>query len=327
MSTVTSLRTVLALGLVGLAVALTMGWLARGSQHPGRAREEFTWTEVTSRAGWAPGYSFSAVVLHNTLWILGHHDGNWYSDDGRTWKKAVSNVDFTSGYSTFVVFKDEIYAIGGADNQSKPGRKAVWKSEDGVRWVLLTDDPAWSARVWHASVVSDGRIWLLGGYDGDYQSDVWYSGDGVEWTRVTATAPWRGRCMHASVAFNDKIWVLGGRRDMDAWWGTDFNDVWYSTDGNQWSHTTTSAGWSKRYGTGSVAWDGRLWLMGGSRLFRNNEVWFSKDGAHWVELGDAGWSPRFSAASVVFRDGVLVMGGKEGGGKFRNDVWRLARSE
>ena len=178
MSTITSRRTVLALGLVGLAVALTMGWLARGSQHLGRAREEFTWTEVTSRAGWAPGYSFSAVVLHNTLWILGHHDGNWYSDDGRIWKKAASNVDFTSGYSTFVVFKDEIYAIGGADDQSTPGRKAVWKSEDGVRWVLLTDNPAWSARVWHASVVSDGRIWLLGGYDGDYQSDVWYSRDG-----------------------------------------------------------------------------------------------------------------------------------------------------
>ena len=133
--------------------------------------------------------------------------------------------------------------------------------------------------------------------------------------------------MHASVAFDDKIWVLGGRRDMGAWWETDFNDVWYSTDGNQWSRTTTSAGWSKRYGIGSVAWDGRLWVMGGSRLFRNNEVWFSKDGAHWVELGDAGWSPRFAAASVMFRDAVWVMGGKEGGGKFRNDVWRLARSE
>lgn len=322
----TSRRALAVLCLLGLGVVSSACWIARGSRPPGGAREELTWVEVTPHAGWAPGYSFSAVVLNDTLWVLGQQDGNWCSTDGRTWTRAPSNVDFTGGYNTFVVFEDEIYAIGGADDRSKIDSKAVWKSSDGLHWVLLTDHPAWSARVWHTCVVSGDRIWLLGGYDGNYRSDVWSSPDGVEWRLSTEEAPWRGRCMHASVVFDDKIWILGGRRDIDSWWETDFNDVWCSSDGNQWTRAATSAGWSKRYGLGSAAWDGKLWVMGGSRFSANNEVWFSSDGAHWTKLGNASWSSRFSGASAVFRDGVWVIGGKEGGGKFRNDVWRLARS-
>jgi hypothetical protein len=238
--------------------------------------------------------------------------------------RAPSNVDFSDGYNAFVVHNEEIYAVGGTEDRSNLGRKSVWKSRDGTNWTLLTDHPPWSARVWHTCVVSKERIWLIGGYDGDYRGDVWSSPDGVEWTPSIAEAPWRGRCMHASVAFDDKMWVLGGRRDMDSWWESDFNDVWCSTDGNNWTCAATSAGWSRRYGFASAVWDDKLWVMGGSRFSPNNEVWFSTDGAQWTELDDASWSPRFSGASAVFHDGLWMLGGKEGGGKFRNDVWRLA---
>jgi leucine-zipper-like transcriptional regulator 1 len=287
--------------------------------------DSYRWTRVTAQAEWKPGYSFSALAFNNKLWVFGKSDGNWLSDDGKNWVRVQSNGDMpaASGYDSYVVFNNEVYAIGGTEDRSELGKKTVWKSSDGINWILLTQNPEWSARVWYTLVVLNDKIWLIGGYDGDDRNDVWHSGDGVNWERATANAPWAGRCMHASVIHDNKIWVMGGRSNMDGWWETQFNDVWYSTDGTNWMQATSSAGWSKRYGLASVSWDGKIWVMGGSRLFRNNEVWFSQDGTNWIELGEASWTPRFSLATVVFQNRVWIMGGKEGGGIFTNDVWHI----
>ena len=279
------------------------------------------WRNVTPHAEWEPGYSFTALGLRDTLWLFGHRKGTWYSAGGNRWSSAPPAG--VGDYNAYVLHDDYVFAIGGAEDQNHPARHAVWKSADGRSWQLVTDAPAWSPRVWHTATVHDGRIWLLGGYDGKYLNDVWYSEDGASWHRATAAAEWAGRCMHASVSFDGKLWVLGGRRDMESWWETDFNDVWSSVDGVAWRRVSSGAGWSKRYGMATVAWNGRLWVMGGTRLFRSNEVWSSIDGERWVAGGAADWSPRFALASTVFRDRVWVLGGKESGGRFTNDVWYL----
>jgi len=302
-----------------MAGALCLG-IATGYRAPMR------WVRVTGHADWSPGYSFTALGLRDTLRILGHREGNWHSADGSRWLRDSLSDESKSLYNAYVLLDDAIYAVGGADDQSHPARKGVWKSADGHRWQLLTDHPQWSARVWHAAVVHDGRIWLFGGYDGaEYKNDVWSSRDGVDWQLATPNAPWKGRCMHASVDFDGKLWVIGGRRDFENWWETDFNDVWSSADGVTWKRATSSAGWSKRYGVAAAAWNGELWVMGGTRFFRNNDVWSSRDGVDWTPRGRADWSPRFALASTVFRDRVYVLGGKESGGRFTNDVWYLAR--
>ncbi len=279
------------------------------------------WRNVTAHAEWEPGYSFAAIALRDTLWLFGHRKGtSWYSAEGSRWAPATPAAG-AGDYNAYVLHNGSVYAIGGAEDQNRPKRHGVWKSADGRSWRLVTDTPPWSPRVWHTATVHDGRIWLVGGYDGQYLNDVWYSEDGASWHRATSAAEWAGRCMHASVSFDGKLWVLGGRRDMESWWETDFNDVWSSVDGVRWSRASSRAGWSKRYGMAAVAWNGRLWVMGGTRLFRSNDVWSSADGASWVAHGAAGWSPRFALASTVFRDRVWVLGGKESGGRFTNDVW------
>ena len=281
------------------------------------------WVRLTSHAEWSPGYSFSVVGLRDTLWILGHREGNWYSADGVRWWKDTLGAVPSSRHNSYVALDGAIYAIGGADNQTHPVSRAVWKSIDGRRWQLLTDHPPWSARVWHTAVVHDHRIWLIGGFDGEYKNDVWSTADGVSWRLATPHAAWTGRCMHAAVDFDGELWVLGGRRNIERWWEIDFNDVWRSSDGVTWTRATGRADWSKRYGVAAVAWNEQLWVMGGSRLRRSNDVWSSRDGVAWTSRGHAGWSPRFSLASTVFRDRVWVLGGKEGGGVFTNDVWLL----
>ena len=285
------------------------------------ARSE--WELITPAAEWPDGYSFSSVNFRDELWVLGHAAGNFRSADGRTWTSAPSDVDFSHGYTVFVALEDAVYAIGGVEDRARMERKSVWRSKDGGHWTLLTDAPGWSARVWQACVAFDGRLWLLGGNDGSDRNDVWSSRDGAAWTQETAAAPWEGRCMHSAVAHDGQLWVLGGRREMDDWIETDFDDVWCSSDGRQWTRVTDSADWSPRFAAGSASWDGRLWMLGGSRFSQNNEVWSSLDGATWVEHEPAGWSPRFALAGTVFRNRLWVMGGKEGAGRFMNDVWAL----
>ena len=51
----------------------------------------------------------------------------------------------------------------------------------------------WSPRAYHAAVVHDGKIWVLGGgnYVPKYHAlnDVWSSSDGVHWERVDRARP------------------------------------------------------------------------------------------------------------------------------------------
>ena len=52
--------------------------------------------------------------------------------------------------------------------------------------LVLADDSAatdrWPARNDHSSVVFNGRLWVIGGYDGTNRlNDVWSSEDGVTW--------------------------------------------------------------------------------------------------------------------------------------------------
>lgn len=308
----------------GLSVAAVWGAVWNGSDMAGGSGN-YAWTGVAPQNQWSPGYAFTVLEFDNKLWAFGRSDGNWFSSDGKAWIKSYSLGDIPRGHNAYIVYNNRIYAIGGTEDRLRLGPKAVWSSNDGVSWKLVTDHPEWSARIWHQCAVFNGRLWLIGGYDGADRNDVWYSRDGVQWSQATVTAPWAGRCMHTSVVFKDRLWVLGGRRNMDGWWETDFNDVWYSADGVVWQRAVSSATWSKRFGHASVAWDGKLWVLGGSRLFPNNEVWFSEDGYRWTRLKNAEWTPRFSLASAVFQDKLWILGGKEGGGKFTNDVWYLQR--
>ena len=82
--------------------------------------DSYRWTQVTAHAEWKPGYSFSALAFNNKLWIFGKSDGNWVSDDGKNWVRVQSNGDMpaASGYDSYVVFNNEVYAIGGTEDRS-----------------------------------------------------------------------------------------------------------------------------------------------------------------------------------------------------------------
>ncbi len=106
------------------------------------------------------------------------------------------------------------------------------------------------------------------------------------------------------------------------------NDVWYSTDGENWTEATASAPWSKRIGHAVVAYDGKMWLLGGGKygvvsFEDNNDVWCSTDGSNWTKVtGSAAWAKRDGHTVVVYDNKMWLLGGEIGYTNTRyNDVW------
>ena len=95
----------------------------------------------------------------------------------------------------------------------------------------------------------------------------------------------------------------------------------------EWVKATDSAGWTGRVAFPVVAFDGRIWVLGGFTYpsGRNpepsNDVWYSANGVSWTEATDsAGWSKRYGHAAVVFEGKIWVLGGYDEIGVTR-DVW------
>ena len=176
--------------------------------------------------------------------------------------------------------------LGGTDGKT---RNDVWSSTDGETWTQVDAAAEWKARGGYTSVVFNGKIWVMGGYNVlneesiESFNDVWSSPDGSNWTQVDAAADWKARWGHTSVVFDSKIWVMGGYD------GTEyFNDVWSSPDGSNWTQVDAAADWKARERHTSVVFppDGagkKIWVMGGYDVDFNrlNDVWSSDNGQTW----------------------------------------------
>ena len=221
--------------------------------------------------------------------------------------------------------KNGIFVLGGDDGARK---NDVWWSADGKSWREETA-AAWPARSYHQAVSHQGRLYVLGGYDGvGSRNDVWSSVDGKSWRQETAAAAWSARYSHQVVSHRGLLYVLGGVA------GSSKNDVWSSADGKSWTEETAAA-WPKRFSHQVVSHRGRLYVLGGfgknNSLINTyyNDVWSSVDGKSWrEETATAAWSARYNYQAVS-RDGLLyVLGGYDGSGGYYggrlNDVWSSA---
>lgn len=175
-----------------------------------------------------------------------------------------------------------------------------------------------------------GKAWLLGGWNPANvpvtNSEVWSSADGVNWLLVTK-APWEGRHDAGYAVLNDKMWIVGGDKNSGAYQ----NDVWSSADGVNWVQVTDNVPWADRATQYVLAFNNRLWLMGGQQVFESspavvayNDVYSSADGVSWrLETPSAAWSPRgIIMGNVVFQGRMWVIGGGQYDVRtFNNDVW------
>jgi hypothetical protein len=170
-------------------------------------------------------------------------------------------------------------------------------------WVKVTDRAEWRARDSSGEVVFKDRIWILGGWFDSFNApprDVWSSADGKVWRLDAPEAPWKHSDLPMTVVFKDRIWLMGGWYNGRLPGHEASDDVWSSADGKVWDLATDKAGWSPRIAAGVVAFQGRIWILGGTENYYfgdekslKNDVWSSADGKVWrLEVEHAPWSPR-----------------------------------
>jgi hypothetical protein len=201
-------------------------------------------------------------------------------------------------------------------------------------WVKVTGQAGWQPRDSQGEVVYKDRLWLFGGWFDSHAAaprDVWNSADGKTWELVQREAPWRHGDLPMTVVFADKMWFMGGWYNGRLPGHSASSEVWSSTDGVSWEQATAKAQWSPRVAAATVAFKGRMWVLGGTEnpLFGDgqslkNDVWSSADGREWKRAtASAPWSPRAFHQAVVLNDRIYIFGGGNYVPKYHavNDVW------
>jgi hypothetical protein len=301
-------------------LVLVFGMLVSGLAGGDPGASGYHWTNVTTKAAFAPRDGAGALLFKDRMWLL----GGWNPRDKAHFPRICNNE--------------------------------VWSTRDGARWTLdkpntffdETFDPEsdWEGRHTAGYVVYKDKMWIVGGdvNQGHYHFDVWSSSDGRSWTHVNKErpVPWGPRALHYTLVFDDKIWVIGGQtmphfatadKGGQAAQATRFyRDLWNTTDGVHWQKVEPKEPyWSARGMIGGgVVFRGRMWVLGGGtydtpefpeRQF-HNDVWSSADGVDWQRhVEHAPWHPRQYHDVAVFDDRMWVLEGYHQAGGNRNDVW------
>ncbi|NHF60297.1 hypothetical protein FK220_013165 [Flavobacteriaceae bacterium TP-CH-4] len=200
-------------------------------------------------------------------------------------------------------------------------------------------------RYGHTSLVFDDKMWVLAGKGEEAipKNDIQYSANGTDWQVATSSAPFPARYDHASTVFNGKMWVVGGKmydpEDHDQQYPEDhdhslyddayseLNDVWSSSDGVNWVQVTANADFEPRNGHTLTAFNGFLWLIGGTSNDQSyaiccgfRDVWKSSNGSDWVRVtGSAPFNLRASHTTVATDDMLVLIGGELKGGYW--EIW------
>jgi len=198
-------------------------------------------------------------------------------------------------------------------------------------------------------------MWLLGGWNPDdpkhfpriCNNEVWRSEDGAHWhlekpntfldDTFDPTTDWEGRHTAGYVVHQGRMWIVGG----DVNQGHYHNDVWASADGRTWTRLTGQVPWGPRALHYTVAFQDRIWIMGGQTIPPLapgvtrfcNDLWSSSDGIQWEQVDcNTPVHPHrgMIGGSAVFRDRIWVLGGGTYDTpdtpyrQYYNDIWSSA---
>jgi hypothetical protein len=116
----------------------------------------------------------------------------------------------------------------------------LWKSDDGITWKKITENPITPVRRASDVVSFKGDIILVGGQHFrtlstgyqivEYLNDVWKSEAGTEWMKLKDDSRFTPRIRHQLISFNKNIYLIGGG-------SLDYSkkvEVWVSQTGDEW---------------------------------------------------------------------------------------------
>lgn len=128
-------------------------------------------------------------------------------------------------------FNNRFWLVGGSsvDPDNCSNHICCYDIEQG-RW--QENQAPWTARMGHACVTFNKRLWVMGGLDADGNplQDVHSMDANGNW-RPHDDAPWDPRCMPAAAACRGRLWIYGGCEEP---FGNPRTDMWRSLDGDTW---------------------------------------------------------------------------------------------
>lgn len=281
----------------------------------------YLWTLVTPNAAFPKSYNFQIFNIRDTLWVM-HHDGGWFSLDGKDWKKSpLTNIIKNNGFLDYVWFKNALYGLGTLTGNIEDYSLTteIHKTSNMKKWELLADSSNLPKRFFYHPFVFDNKIWIIGGVtEREIFSDIWNSIDGIHWIKKVTGLPFGKRQESQFVFFHNKIFLLN-------------NDVWSSADAIHWAKEADHFVPGNIFGYSAIVFDDKIWLIGCNRnnIFRN-EILVSSNGRDWKPQ-TAPWSPRGGTTSCIFKNKIFMTGGKYGGTPdkpefiYSNDVWSLGK--
>ena len=119
-------------------------------------------------------------------------------------------IRIPDGFSTSpgVYFDDKLWLIGGSQIDPDIVSNHVWRCDPKIGIWEKWGAAKWPARMGHAVLVYQGKIWVLGGVDaaGNALNDVWTTDvTANEWTQLKVASSWEPRCLFNPVVFKDRF--------------------------------------------------------------------------------------------------------------------------
>jgi len=316
------------IGLLGISViAMFVGWSAKA--------QEIVWnTDPTPLP--TPIADHMSVVHNGRIYVIGGHDGvNKFETvyfgeirpNGETdaWISTMSLPEYRFG-ATAVVWNSFVYVIGGGG--------PIWggRSEQNTVFYAHIRSDGW-IETWnngpnlperlvnHASVVWNGRIYVLGGWNGySSQNKVYYSdinpstGSLGSWIQNDINLPFRWESTTALVRDGTILMIAGktGPKEL--------HDKVYSgsieTDGSIeiWDDSPPDLPEARAMPRGTLI-DDNIYVVagwsGGTTVIAEKTVYTAKFSVgDWTEVQNIP-EPRYSHSAVALNGRIYVIGGKD----------------
>ncbi|MEQ1646335.1 MAG: hypothetical protein ABL959_22975, partial [Pyrinomonadaceae bacterium] len=164
-------------------VFLAITAFCAGTFSPPAGGDKYRWSNVTPAANYPQGYNYPVYIFGD--WMVALNNGAWLSKDGKRWVKTeLPDSGLNSAYQKYVQFNGSIYALGALSGNYERFSitPKILRTTDLNKWETVSERSNIPQRVFYGLTVFNGKMWMLGGYDGtNYHNDVWTSVDGVHW--------------------------------------------------------------------------------------------------------------------------------------------------
>ena len=141
------------------------------------------WTKEVDHAAWSPRDSPHALVLRDTLYLVGGQGlaDVWRSVDGKKWTQQTGAAEWGKRFDQgTAVFDDKLWVLGGRDtltNHNLAAQNDVWSSVNGTKWTMQEKHAPWTVRSGVNSLVFKDQLWLYSGkHTGGnpvWKGDIW----------------------------------------------------------------------------------------------------------------------------------------------------------